>query len=66
MLKISESLFDVPIAGQSRPENVKKLTDLILKHYHAQNLQIGTEGTGALEEVPAAAPNAHNQAGNTK
>ncbi len=36
MLKISESLFDIPMAQQSRPENVKRLTQIILQNYRAQ------------------------------
>ncbi len=60
MLKISESLFDVPIAKNSRPERVRELTDLILHDFRARKAIVKTIGNGISEAVPAPTGKAKN------
>jgi hypothetical protein len=49
MLKISESLFDVPIAKSSDPEEVRKLKDFILHDFRAKKAAVKVQETVASE-----------------
>jgi len=60
MLKISESLFDVPIAKHSNAEKVKELTDFILRDLRAQKAAAKALGNGDSEA--AASPSVTGKA----
>jgi hypothetical protein len=62
MLKISESLFDVPIAKNSRPEKVRALTDLILHDFRARKATAKAIENGTSEAVAAPTGKAKNVA----
>lgn len=49
MLKISESLFDVPIAKSSNPDQVRKLKDFILHDFRARKAAAKAQETVVSE-----------------
>jgi hypothetical protein len=54
MLKISESLYEVPMAEKAHPEEVAKLTEAILRGYRAR--KAASRPAQSVPEATADAP----------